>query len=116
MPLNNNGIGVQMFVRVVSTVLSAPRRGAAPTGGTAPGVPGGGGMQKSCAGQKPRAARIAVRNVYFTVLSFYGFAVTVHGSEKNLVGLVAAYADVNTALCRIVYTHTLKVVINSLYR
>lgn len=43
MPLNNNGIGVQMFVRVVSAPLSVPRRGAAPTGGTAPGVPGGGG-------------------------------------------------------------------------
>lgn len=32
MPLNNNGIGVQMFVRVVSAPLSVPRRGAAPTG------------------------------------------------------------------------------------
>lgn len=52
MPLNNNGIGVQMFVRVVSTVLSAPRRGAAPTGGTAPGVPGGGeGCKKAARGR-----------------------------------------------------------------
>lgn len=116
MPLNNNGIGVQMFVRVVSAPLSVPRRGAAPTGGTAPGVPRGEGCKKAARGGSLAQPGLLFVMSIFTVLSFYGFAVTVHGSEKNLVGLVAAYADVNTALCRIVYTHTLKVVINSLYR
>lgn len=116
MPLNNNGIGVQMFVRVVSAPLSVPRRGAAPTGGTAPGVPGGEGCKKAARGGSLAQPGLLFVMSIFTVLSFYGFAVTRQGSEKNLVGLVAAYADVNTALCRIVYTHTLKVVINSLYR
>lgn len=119
MPLNNNGIGVQMFVRVVSAPLSVPRRGAAPTGGTAPGVPGGGGgegCKKAARGGSLAQPGLLFVMSIFTVLSFYGFAVTRQGSEKNLVGLVAAYADVNTALSRIVYTHTLKVVINSLYR
>lgn len=115
MPLLFNGIGVQMFVRVVSAPLSVPRRGAAPTGGTAPGVPGGGCKKAARGGSLTQPGLLFVMSI-FTVLSFYGFAVTRHGSEKNLVGLVAAYADVNTALCRIVYTHTLKVVINSLYR
>lgn len=116
MPLNNNGIGVQMFVRVVSAPLSVPRRGAAPTGGAALRVPGGEGCKKAARGGSLAQPGLLFVMSIFTVLSFYGFAVTRQGSEKNLVGLVAAYADVNTAFCRIVYTHTLKVVINSLYR
>lgn len=116
MPLNNNGIGVQMFVRVVSAPLSVPRRGAAPTGGTAPGVPRGDGCKKAARGGSLAQPGLLFVMSIFTVLSFYGTAVTGQGSEKNLVGLVTAYADVNTAFCRIVYTHTLKVVINSLYR
>lgn len=43
----------------------------------------GGGMQKSCAGRKPRAARIAVRNVYFYCLIVLRFRCHATGIRKE---------------------------------
>lgn len=91
--------------------LSPPWKGAAPTKRCSDwrrcfeGAGGEGCKKAARGGSLAQPGLLFVMSI-FTVLSFYGFAVTRQGSEKNLVGLVAAYADVN-AFAWIIHANTL---------